>query len=320
MSKFICCVKLIRYKNLSIIVLSQFVIKFYLINSYLKNTSLTNIDFCIYLFALITIVAGGYIINDLYDVDIDKINKPHKIIIGKEISRTFAFTLYYMLNITGTGCGFYVSYVVNELWFGCIFLFFIFSLYRYSKYYKKRFLIGNIQVAFLTALSIISLAIFDIIPLGKTNNYEAKMVFFIVSYYAGFSFITTLIREIIKDIEDIKGDQKIGGNTLAISYGIEKTKKIVILLIITTIIGIAYFQFFQYSVLTTTFTNELRYWGVNIIEVLYTCSIQILLIFLAYDLTRSNKKSDFQFLSVLSKIIMIFGILSIPLFTFLHLK
>ena len=79
--------KLIRFKNLLIIVLIQVVIKFFLINAYLINSAihLSNIDFSIYLFALIAIVAGGYIINDIYDIEIDKINKPETRIIEKKI-------------------------------------------------------------------------------------------------------------------------------------------------------------------------------------------------------------------------------------------
>ena len=311
-------ISLIRFKNLLIIILIQVVIKFFLINAYLSNSALSNIDFSIYLFALITIVASGYIINDVYDIEIDKINKPETRIIEKKINKDFAITSYYILNLIGIASGFYAAYQVNRLWFGCIFIFFTFSLWRYSKNYKTAFLIGNLQVAFLTALSIISLALFDLVPIGITNENGSAIIFYIILFYAGFSFVTTLIREIIKDLEDAEGDKDIGANTLAINYGVTKTKKITASLILIPIFGIAYFQYFQYSILSSTFSIELSYWGVNLIAVLYTSFLQILFIILLIKISISNTKSDFHFSSTLCKIIILIGILSIPLFHFLH--
>lgn len=311
---------LIRFKNLLIILLIQVAIKFSLINSYLNHSALSNFDFSIYLLALITIVAGGYIINDICDIEIDKINKPETRIIEKKISKDLAGKSYFILNLIGIASGFYTSYQINRLWFGCIFIFFAFSLWKYSKNYKATFLIGNLQVAFLTALSIINLAIFDLVPVGMKIEDGSKIIFYIILCYTGFSFIMTFIREIIKDLEDAKGDKRIGANTLAINYGLEKTKKITTFLILIPILGVAYFQYFQYSVFSSTFSITLSYWGVNAISISYTALLQILLLFLLIKNNISNKKSDFHFLSTLCKIIMLIGILSIPLFSLLHLN
>ena len=136
MTKLSDFISLIRFKNLLIIVLIQVAIKFFLINSYLSNSALSNFDFSIYLFSLITIVASGYIINDVYDIEIDKINKPETRIIEKKISKNFAITSYYILNLIGIASGFYAAYQVNRFWFGFIFIFFTFSLWQYSKNYK----------------------------------------------------------------------------------------------------------------------------------------------------------------------------------------
>ena len=317
MSNLSSFLKLIRFKNLLIIVLIQVVIKFYLINAYLINSAihLSNIDFSIYLFALIAIVAGGYIINDIYDIEIDKINKPETRIIEKKIRKQSAFKAYYMLNFIGIASGFYAAYQVNRWWFGFIFIFFAFSLWRYSKNYKTAFLIGNLQVAFLTALSIITLALFDLITVGKKIEDGSKIIFYIILFYAGFSFIITLIREIIKDLEDYDGDKKIGANTLAINYGAANTKKIIALLILIPIFGIGYFQYIDLSV---NFSISESSWWKNFIAALYTCLLQVLLIILLIKIRTSNTKSDFYFLSTLCKIIMLIGILSIPLFHFLY--
>ena len=320
MTKLSDFISLIRFKNLLIIVLIQIVIKFFLINSYLNNSSLSNFDFSIYLFALITIVAGGYIINDIYDIEIDKINNPETIIIEKELSKDLAFNAYYLLNLIGISSGFYIASKINKLWLGIIFVYFAISLWRYSKQNKTSFLIGNLQVAFLTTLSIINLALYDLIPNGIRVDDGSKIIFLIILFYAVFAFITTLIREIIKDIEDIEGDKKINANTLAIRFGLQKAKQITISLIILPILGIAYFQYFQYSVLSSTFSVEISYWGCSKVASVYTLFLQFLLVLLMIKTRYSETKEDFHFVSTLSKIIMLFGILSIPLFTYLHLR
>ena len=156
------------------------------------------------------------------------------------------------------------------------------------------------------------------VPIDFTNKNGSKIILYIIFIYAGFSFITTLIREIIKDLEDINGDRKIGAKTMAITYGTIKTKKIINFLISITILSIAYFQYFQYSILSSEFNVELIYWGVNMSSVLYTCFLQMLLISLIIKIKLAKTKSDFYIASTLCKIIMLTGILSIPLFHFLH--
>ncbi len=318
MDKLNSFLRLIRIKNLFIILLIQIVIKIFLIDSYLNNSALSNFDFSIYLLALISIVAGGYIINDIYDVETDKINKPKAIIIDKKISRSSAISSYYILNIVGLANGFYAAYQVNTLWLGSIFIFFAFSLWKYSKSYKTSFLFGNLQVAFLTALSIISLALYDIVPVGITSENGSTTIFYIILSYSGFAFITTLIREIIKDLEDIEGDRRIGANTLAINYGIDKTRKVTAFLILLPICAIAYFQYLQYNDLISNLHINENFWWRNFIATIYTFFLQVLLIILLIKVNRSNKKSEFHYLSKLCKIIILFGILSIPSFHLLY--
>ena len=318
MKKIRAFISLIRFNNLLIILLTQLVIKFFLINSYLNNVCLTNHLFIFYLVALLTIIASGYIINDIYDVEIDKINKNKTRIISKEISKSFAMKSYYCLNFIGAISGFYVSYQVNKWWFGFIFIFFILSLWKYSRDYKTSFLIGNLQIAFLTGLSIMNLAFFDLIPLGISDENGSKIIFLIILFYAFFAFITTLIREIIKDIEDIKGDKQEGANTMAINYGLVKTKNVTISLILILSLIIFCFQYFQFKNLTNLFFVKGELCLKHLIINLYTLLIQSMLIILILKTKKSYKKLDFNFLSKLCKSIMIIGILSIPVFHFLY--
>ena len=310
--------KLIRLKNLLIIALTQIVIKYFLIEVYIADPSLTHFSFSFYLTSLILIVASGYIINDIYDVETDKINKSTTIIIDKKIKKSIALKAYYFLNLLGLFCGFYAAFTANKLLLGFVFLFIIFSLWKYSQKHKTSFVIGNIQVAFLTALSIINLGLFELLSTELNIKKESEMICLIILFYAGFSFITTLIREIAKDLEDIEGDKKISADTLAIKYGIKKTNYILLILNSITILAIIYFQYYQYSVLNSTFSVELSYWGANKTAVIYTLILELLIFFQAYRIYQSKTKKDFHIISTLSKIIMLIGILSIPLFTLLH--
>ena len=121
-------------------------------------------------------------------------------------------------------------------------------------------------------------------------------------------------------MEDREGDIKQSSQTLAIRFGEDKTKKLIIVLILLKISALAYFQFFQYSVVSSTFSVDLSYWGANIKEIIYVFFIQLLNISLIYRIIKAKKKSDFTLTSFLCKLIMFFGIMSIPLFTYLHIS
>ena len=315
MVKFSAFIKLIRTKNLLIILLVQIALKYCLINMFLQNFAMDNFIFSLYLIALTFIVASGYIINDIYDVETDIVNKKKNRVIEVSIKTEKAYKIYYLFNIIGVIAGFYVAYSIGKIYLGLIFLFYTLSLWKYSKIFKTSFIWGNLQVAFLIALSIMNLAFFDLIPVG---NYEAgsTIIFRIILFYTLFSFITTLTRELIKDVEDIEGDKKIKAKTAPITLGIIKVKKIGITLMTITLIGILYFQNFQLKVKN----QEYLVWGTGKIALIYVFMIQILLLFTIYKTNKSSSKSDFHLITILLKIIMLMGILTIPLFTLLHVS
>ena len=320
MNNIISFFKLVRLKNLIIIALTQLIIKFSLINPFLDNFILSNNQFYLLVLATIFITASGYIINDIYDVRTDKVNKEESIIIGKSITSRDAITWYVIFNFLGLGLGVYIAYVVKQPYYSLIFIYCIFSLWAYSKQMKTSFLYGNLQVSLLTALSIINVALFDIIPNGINKNNGEIMILRIILFYALFAFIITFIREIIKDLEDMEGDKKIQAKTLAITYGIQKTKWVSLIFSIFTFLGVAYFQYFQYSIANSKFEYEISIWGVNKIAIIYAIFIQFLFLFLGFKIYTSKLKNNFYFISQLCKFIMIAGILSIPLFTYLHLN
>jgi len=320
MSKIISFLKLIRLKNLIIVALTQFLVKFSLINPFVENFMLSDNQFYLLVLSTVFITASGYIINDIYDVKTDKVNKEESRIIGKLITSRNAIRWYIIFNFLGLGLGIYIAYIVKQPYYSLVFVYCIFSLWTYSKRMKTSFLLGNLQVSLLTALSIFNVALFDIISNGINKNNGEMMIFKIILFYTAFAFITTFIREIIKDLEDMEGDKKIQAKTLAITYGIEKTKWVSLIFTIFTFLGIAYFQYFQYSIAKSKFEFDISIWGINKMAIIYVIFIQLLFLFLGFKIYNSKVKKDFYFISQLSKIIMIAGILSIPLFTYIHLK
>lgn len=315
MSNIINIFRLIRIKNLITICIMNVLIKLFIINQSIEFPALTQFHFYIYLITLISIIAGGYIINDIYDIKIDKINKPQDIVITNKISVLSAWKIYYFLNITAITSGVYLVLEINKFWLLSFFLFFIIFLWLYSKKYKTTFLLGNLQVAFLTSLSIVSLVLFDLLPLYSWDSIVSSKVFSLIIFYATFCFLTTLLREIIKDIEDIGGDSYYNANTLAIKYGIKKTKRIVYSIIIIIMFLVA---FIQYLLLIKIFNNDINvqisynklFFLLSIL--FFTVIVQALFNILLKRLVFAKQKSNYTYLTKVCKFIMLIGILSIP--------
>ena len=127
----------------------------------------------------------------------------------------------------------------------------------------------------------------------------------------------TLSREIIKDVEDLEGDKILNSNTIILKFGLNKTKKVINFLNTLIVILIGFWQYFQYSINQSSFENnqKIEIWGTDTISIIYTIIVQLFLILLIFKSNLAKSKSDFSFLSRLSKTIMIIGIISIVIFT-----
>jgi 4-hydroxybenzoate polyprenyltransferase len=322
MNNFINFIKLLRPLNLLIIALILCLIKYFLINQFIAESSLNNINFFLFVISTILITAGGYIINDIYDENVDKINKEKTRIINKELSARIAIFWYFAFNIIAIILILYVAYIIQKLTFTLIFIYSIFSLWKYSKYLKTKFLRGNFLVSWLVALSIINIGLFDVIPVISNNS--SPIIFKIILLYAAFAFLMTFSREIIKDIEDEYGDKKIHANTIIIKVGIYKTKVLINSINTLVFLFIGLWQYFQYSLLQTTFNlpekQQIQIWGTDINSILYVIIMQLFLIVFIIKCSQSESKEDFSFLSKFSKFIMILGILSIGFFTYNYIN
>ncbi len=165
------------------------------------------------------IAAAGYVINDYFDFEIDKINRPNRILPAKKIALKSAYIYSIILFIFGS----FFSFFTNNIY--CIFLAFINAiiLFLYAKYFKLTPFYGNLIVAYIATSTFIY---------GAFSNANLANIWMI----ATFAFLFTFIRELIKDCEDIEGDAKMKAKTLALILGVKKTIQIAFFIAIFTIL------------------------------------------------------------------------------------
>jgi 4-hydroxybenzoate polyprenyltransferase len=290
--------KLIRYKNLFMVLLTLILTKYFLLDSIVPNNNFSILYFVIFSLSVLFISAFGYVINDYFDLKTDLINKPTKVYVTKIISKKDAFKISLILAIIGLTLGSVVSYLMLKTKLVSIYIFVIVSLYFYSNYLKKIAVLGNLLVAILCALPIFLLFLFII----DDNYIIYQNIFFCypILIYLLFAIGITFIRELIKDIEDVNGDLKIKAKTLPIIIGRKRAANI---------------AFFFSFLLLVICIRGLLVLQKNTVILLYSIIFIILpLLFFLYKLWSAKSKKDFTLLSNLLKIILFFGILSMLFF------
>lgn len=297
--------KLIRFPNLLFIAICLFLIKFSFFEHSGAATILSDFGYALLVFSNLCLGAAGYIINDLNDMAADRINKPNKVFIGNKISEKTAFTWFMVFNVLGVGTGFYLANLIGYPAFSALFIFTSGLLYIYSSYLKNVPLIGNIAVSFLVAGVAALPGIFDLLPAITSHNQAGQRLYFsILLDYSFFAFFINLLREMVKDQEDVQGDYNEGGNTLPIILGKKRTNKIIFAI---GMIPLAAIIFYLYNYL---FENRAAVFYVLLLI------IGPLLFFQASIWTASRKK-DYSRLSTVLKIILFFGLISLGFHQFL---
>ena len=268
--------------------------------------SLADWQYCLLVISTVIIAAGGYVINDIFDQETDSENKPSKTIIGKAISESMGYNIYVALTVVGVGIGFYLSNVIMKPSFATIFILIASLLYIYATSLKQMLLVGNVIVAFLLSFSVIIIGIFDLYPATyEGNQKEMGVLFSILIDYAVFAFIVNFIREITKDLEDINGDYNQGMHTLPIILGVQRTAKVVFGLSFIPLVILLYY------------TNA--YFASNNLYVATIYSLLTLVGPLLYFTIKSwtaKTKKDFHHLSLVLKMVLLFGILSISVIAY----
>lgn len=308
---FFNILKLIRAKNLLIIAFTQYLMRYAVIFPMLKSkgyeSQFSNLNFFLLVLSTMLLAAAGYIINDYFDTKTDLLNRPKTVIVGKHIKRRSVMTAHIILNILGIIIGFYISWQIN-LW-KLVYIFILVSglLWFYSASYQNMFLVGNIIVALLTALVPLMTVLYEIPPLNvKYFNVLMRLddnfykMFFWIAGFSVFAFITTLNREIIKDVEDFEGDNAYGSRSLPVVLGIKNSKIITVILSILTMVLIV-FAYFYYIHIPQ---------AINYISIVYVALLLIVPnLFLTFKIIKAKNSKDWEIAGNISKLIMLFGIL-----------
>ena len=304
--------KILRPLNLLIIILTQGLFRMCVIEPFFNlgaaSPAMNYFEFGLLLFSTLAIAAGGYMINDYYDVGIDRINKPGKLIAGNVLPLKNIKNYYFFTTLAGNVTGFWLAVRVEYFLLGFIFPVVSIMLWYYSSTYQKKVLIGNLMIAAMSGLVVLVVWLFEMFALlADPVKYvevmsQLKTVGLIALAYTLFAFLVTMVREVLKDTEDMKGDMDFGFRTLPIAFGWIKARHFTVVLEILVIVVLAGFQYYLHN---KGFT--LVFWYLLI-------AVQMLLLYLVFHTLKAGKKEDFHFLSNVTKIIMVAGILSMQLF------
>jgi 4-hydroxybenzoate polyprenyltransferase len=309
-------IRLIRLPNLLLVALTMILMRYAIVRPVLNalpvemadtpgiisgmELQTSWLDFIILIISTVLITAAGYVINDYFDIRTDLINRG-SIIVGNTISRRMAMMYHNLFNILGVVGGFYLSFKTGYFWLGVIFLLVSGLLYFYSATYKRQFLIGNIVVAVLTALVPLMVVLFEAPSVFRFYSLNAisfpgvSLLFAWVGGFALFAFMTTLIREIVKDIEDFEGDSTFGRNTLPVVAGIMVSKIVAEALIAITIF-LLYLVWYIYM-------TDLLTLGYITVFIFIPC------LFAGIKILKSNTKKGLHQASRTIKLIMLAGVL-----------
>ena len=301
--------QLIRWPNLLIIIITMLAIRYGVEYPFLKfngfEFQFPLFKFILLILSVVLIAAGGYAINDYFDRKIDLLNRPDRVVVGTHFDSRNAMTIHNLFTFIGLMIGLYLSYDIGHLNFSFIFAIITGALWFYSTIYKRQLIVGNIIIAILTAIVPFMVLLYDLPLINQYYNLvfvknpqyviEMRYMMYAVFIFSGFAFLSTLVREIIKDMEDANGDEAFKRRTIPIVWGNAVAKSIAIVLIIATIVSLAliYFVFTQ-----------------NMLSLIYLLVFLIAPMFaLIYFLIKANDAKDFLFCSQLQKIIMLIGLL-----------
>ncbi len=290
--------RLIRLPNLLIIALTLYFTRYFIIRPMVEISGgeilLSPLNFFLLNLSIIFIAAAGYIINDYFDTRIDFINKPERVVIDKKISRQNAILWHIILSSAGVLLGAYLAFKVHIPKLALIHILSVGLLWFYSTDFKRMFLIGNLVVALLSG----------IIPLMAAMFEPNKMLisFRYIAAYALFAFVVSLIREIIKDMEDMKGDAALNCRTIPVVMGTRITKIIVVIISLITMGMVAYIQEMQFRS-----QDFISFWY-------FTVTLQVPFLILIWMIIKAEQPKQFHTASTITKMIMLAGVLSMFIF------
>lgn len=309
-NKAIAFLKLVRIENLVMIALTQVLLRYFVLqkvlNQYGIALELNNTLFFLVVLSTVLIAAAGYIINDYFDMKTDLINHPETVVVGKIIKRRLAIILHITFTLLGILIGIYAALKTGYLRLAIFHIVAAILLWFYSTNFKKQLLVGNIVVSILTAAVAFMPFVYEMGLIEKLHPGFAQMhkdvvlsCFKITFIFSLFAFITSFAREMIKDMEDYKGDAATGGRTMPIVWGIVSSKLNVFFLIVISVILLLFVIY-----------NTFKFYRiiVNVNTIYIFVGLIIPLIILAFLTLRAKESRQFKNASLLLKLIMLTGL------------
>ncbi len=303
--------QLIRLPNVLIIILTQLLIRYCIMQPYLYADMPGLIsplpDFLILILVTVLIAVAGYMINDYFDVKVDTINRPDRLVVNRLISGKAIIKLHIILNALAIMLGFYLAWRIKAISFGFIFPLISGLLWIYSAKYKRVLFWGNFIVSGLSAFVIMIVWLFEFFWLRMdtvqfvATIIDIRWVTYLIIGYSAFAFLISMVREIIKDLEDAEGDKSVGCNTLPLVVGIKYTHLVIAGILLLTMMLLGYAQAILYRL-----GMYMAFW-----YFIYT--VQAGSVYFFIKLFLAGGKQDYHFLSSLCKLIMVAGILSMQI-------
>ncbi len=304
---------LVRWQNLAVVILTQTLLHFMIIKKLATEASielpLSYLQFAMLVLSTVLIAAAGNIFNDLADLKTDNVNKPQKVIIGHFIKAKTATVWAWFFNGAGFVLAIILALQLELIQLAIIQLMVILLLKRYSISFKNQLLVGNLLIALFTALSVFIVYLYNLLSIINNPIILAALqkqlpfIFTLTQAYVLFAFLSNLIREITKDIEDINGDKAFDIHTFPVVYGINKSTILVRFLNAILATGILIFALYSFKM-------EWHYLAIYLLV-----AVLIPVVFFELNAQKAKEKDDFHSLSSLSKIIMLAGILSMQVFS-----
>ncbi len=299
--------RLIRWSNIVLIAITQALFYYCIYTPLLLNFPTNNNQFLFFILmsASVFIAAAGYIINDYFDIQIDIINKPQRIVINKFIKRRWAIVWHLLLSVLGIFMSLYVSFKTGVWMITLVNIFCVAILLFYSTTFKRKLLSGNLIIAALTGWVILVVYLFggaDIFSFQGwstgVSSLNVPKFFKFTMLYTSFAFIMTIIREVIKDLEDMEGDRKYKCQTMPIVWGVPAAKIFTAVWIAVCIAILAVLQLYAW---------QSGWWGATIYILLLTV---LPLAVLLQKLYKASTSAHYHALSKIVKMVMLAGILS----------
>lgn len=291
--KIVSLFSVVRGYNIPIIIVAQYLSAIFIMAPEQRAlTILLDPTIFILVFASAIAIASGYIINTFYDSRKDLINRPNKSMLDRLVSQKTKLQVYFSLNFVVAFMALFIS------WRAFLFFsFYIFLIWLYSHKLKKMVFIGNLSAALLAVWPFFAILLYYYKPTSIEDLERHKDHFAVIFGHASFLFLLILIRELVKDLENLKGDLVNNYHTIPVLYGEDWSKKIGTVLTILTLVPV-YILIEMYDV---------GYMDIYF----YSCLIALL--FFTTLLWRSNTKEHYIKLHNILKFLIVAGVFCIVL-------